>query len=93
MQFIPEGQHARVLHRGWAELGLALKALLIPVVPQAVLTAGPVSGKQLCAGLSLFLLFIFLISLSNENKEISTLVQIPFQKSPRSANSYVSTPS
>jgi hypothetical protein len=76
MQFILEDQHARVLHRGWVELELALKALLIPVVSRAVLTAGPVSVKQLSAGLSIFLLFILLMSLSNKNEESSTLVQI-----------------
>ena len=76
MQFILEDQHARVLHRGWVELELALKALLIPVVSRAVLTAGPVSVKQLSAGLSIFLLLIFLMSLSNKNEESSTLVQI-----------------
>lgn len=58
MQFILQDQHIRVLHRGWVELGLVLKALLTPVVSRAVLMAGPVSGKQLSTGLSFFRLFI-----------------------------------
>lgn len=59
MQFILQDQHIRVLHRGWVALGLALKALLTPVVSRAVLTAGPVSGKQLSTGLSIFVYSFF----------------------------------
>jgi hypothetical protein len=59
MQFILQDQHIRVLHRGWVELGLVLKALLTPVVSRAVLTAGPVSGKQLSTGLSFFVYLFF----------------------------------
>jgi hypothetical protein len=57
MQFILEDQHARVLHRGWVELELALKALLIPVVSWAVLAAGPVSGNRFSSNFSFIYFF------------------------------------